>query len=144
MKNLGPVGHLLGLDIARTTSKGYTLNQANYINKLAQRHTTTKTRTAPLPTTYQDATADPTPAEQQAYQGIVGELLFSATWSRPDIAFSAGYLGRFSSSPTATHLQLAHHLLGYLLSTNNLSISYPYTAGQVYLSAYSDSDWAGD
>ena len=46
------------------------------------------------------------------------------------------------SSPTQNHLQAAKRILRYLQGTLHFGIAF--TSGPISLSAYSDSDWAGD
>ena len=46
------------------------------------------------------------------------------------------------SSPTQNHLQAAKRILRYIQGTLHFGIAF--TSGPVSLSAYSDSDWAGD
>ena len=145
VKDLGDVSYMLGLQVSRV-GQDYTLGQAGYITKLlSRRQEETKWRSTPLPVaTFQDAAKDNKHADSGDYMQAVGELLFLSTWTRPDAAFSAGYLGRFSSKPTVGHLELARHLLGYLSATKETCLRYSFSGGQVDLTAYADSDWAGD
>jgi hypothetical protein len=72
--------------------------------------------------------------------------------TRPDIAYYAMWLGRFSSKPTRTHMLAAKHVLRYLGGTRLLALSLdtPSVAVPESLRGYmqnmgcSDADWASD
>ena len=145
VKDLGFISFILGVQVS-AEDKGYSLGQAGYVSKLlSRRDERVKYRSTPLPVAnYQDATAADKADSNCIFLQAVGELLFLTTWTRPDAAFSAGYLGRFSSSPTVDHEHLARHLLGYVAATAEARLNYPFTNGVINLEAYADSDWAGD
>jgi len=64
--------------------------------------------------------------------------------SRLDIAFAAGFLGRFNSNPTTNHYAAQKRLLQYLRKTATHGILYKsYFEGEP-LVGFSDSDWGGD
>ena len=48
------------------------------------------------------------------YLAAVGALIYLATTTRPDIAYTVGYLARFNSNPGLAHWQAVKHLLRYL------------------------------
>ena len=53
-----------------------------------------------------------------------GEIRWLADWTRPDISYVASKLGCFMQSPEAEHLQAAYKVIGYLVSTKSLGITY--------------------
>ena len=70
-----------------------------------------------------------TPAEVQfiksvPYLAAVGALMYLATSTRPDIAYTVGCLARFNSNPGIAHWHAVKHLLRYLKGTANYSITY--------------------
>jgi hypothetical protein len=63
--------------------------------------------------------------------------------TRPDIAFTVGFLGRYASNPLTCHLGMAHRLLRYLKGTPSASITYTKGSGTASLSGFVDADWGG-
>src|SRR5882762_9526223 len=51
------------------------------------------------------------------YLAAVGALMYLATSTRPDIAYTVGYLARFNSNPGIAHWQAVKQLLRYLKGT---------------------------
>ena len=43
------------------------------------------------------------PFSQEQYQKLTGKLMWPSLGSRPDIAFTTGFLGRFNSNPTTLY-----------------------------------------
>ena len=89
------------------------------------------------------ATEDESTVNQQAYQSLVGSLMYLAACKRPDIAYVMGTLARFSSKPNQTHWVAAKRVLCYLKGTSDLGIIFQ--GGEPgNCVGYSDADWAGD
>ncbi|KAE9354746.1 hypothetical protein PR003_g3197 [Phytophthora rubi] len=87
---------------------------------------------------------DPLPFD---YRAAIGSLMYLDTYTRPDIAFSVGYLGRFVSSPTKKHCGAVNRILRYLVKTSNLGIMYSASdeiADKIVISGYCDADWSND
>ncbi len=90
-----------------------------------------------------EATEDDETVNQQAYQSLVGSLIYLATCTRSDIAYAVGTLARFSSKPNQTHWVAAKRVLRYLKDTSELGILF--RGGEPgHCLGYSDADWAGD
>jgi KUP system potassium uptake protein len=87
-------------------------------------------------------------AAQSEYRTRLGELMYLAIGTRPDIAYTVGQLSRFVSNPTKKHAGVLHRLSRYILGTLERGITYKRnTTGLepiVRLAGASDSDWAGD
>ena len=77
---------------------------------------------------------------------------YLAISTRPDISFSAMWLGQFNASPTRSHFLLAKHVLRYLAGSRTLALcfgapspSIPSTlSGYIKNVSCSDADWASD
>ena len=52
--------------------------------------------------------------DKEHYMRAVGALMYLATSTRPDIAYTVGVLARFSSNPGSAHVAALNHLFRYL------------------------------
>jgi hypothetical protein len=148
----GEITDLLGIEISRVDDS-VILRQTAYIDRLVERYcpdgvparvqASSVPCTADLPQHVADALSsqdEPSPADVRAYQSIVGALLYAAVNTRPDIAYSVGYLGRAMARPTPTLYDAALRVVHYLHRTRDLGLRYTRSSSPV--SGMSDSDWA--
>ncbi|UOH84132.1 hypothetical protein LQV05_000926 [Cryptococcus neoformans] len=101
-------------------------NLSAYINTLLKRFpgfSATIAKHAPLPSRKLEEDDFETPAVLTPYQELVGSLLWLTGCTRPDIAFAASFLARYTASPTEEHWQLALRVLSYLSHTQGLGIT---------------------
>jgi hypothetical protein len=77
------------------------------------------------------------------YRRLVGSLRY-LTHTRPDLAFSIGYISRFMQRPTTEHQQAVKRIICYIAGTLDHGLYYPRCPGEGHLVGYSDSDHAGD
>ena len=77
------------------------------------------------------------------YRKLIGNLLYISTISRPDISYAVNFLSRFCNNPTKTLIIAAKRVLRYLKGTMDYKLIYR-KYSEFILTAYSDSDWAGD
>ena len=147
----GPLNDLLGVEF--DFSDGHVhLRQTAYIEKLVARYLSAppiKTKHNKVPCYDElvqhvaDALVSQDPPEAQLlrdYQSLVGALLYCATNSRPDIAYSVGMLCRAMAKPTIELLSDARLVLEYLYRTRMLGLRYASSQRPLY--GMSDSDWA--
>ncbi|KAK8450636.1 hypothetical protein SEVIR_6G063901v4 [Setaria viridis] len=80
--------------------------------------------------------------DSTSYRSIVGSLRYLMN-SRPDLAYSVGYLSRFMESPTAEHMVAIKRVLRYIAGTLHYGCYYR-REKEVQLTGFSDSDLAGD
>src|SRR6266508_3270501 len=79
-----------------------------------------------------------------AYCSLVGSLRY-LVHTRPDLAYSVGYVSRFMETPTVEHLTAVKHILRYIAGTRILGCFFPWEPrGDERLVGFSDSDMAGD
>ena len=148
----GDVTDLLGIDIS-VEDAHVCLRQTNYIDRLASEFfpdgmpSDLKRTSVPcLPDLPQlvleavDSTDVVDPELQKTYQSLVGALLYCATNTRPDIAFSVGMLCRAMGRPTPELLTAAQRVLAYLI--RNRDVGLRYAASERPLFGMTDSDWA--
>ena len=76
------------------------------------------------------------------YLQIVGSLLYAAISSRPDMAYTASLLARYSKKHSNEHMNAACRALRYLACTKQMKLVLG--GNSLHMTAYSDSDYAGD
>ena len=150
----GMVSDLLNVEISRSASGHVTLRQTAYIDKLVATHapqgvpkTNQRNKTPCDPSLPQsvleavDSDEDPNPEIRTKYMSLVGALLYCATHTRPDIAYSVGLLSRAMARPNPVLYEAALRVLYYLYRTRMLGLRYSPedTSG---FHGMSDSDWA--
>jgi hypothetical protein len=81
--------------------------------------------------------------DQKEYQRITGSVMWPSLGCRFDIAYVAGYLGRFSSAPTTAHHSAQMRVLRYLNKAQSYGIHFRRNSSEG-LVAFVDADWAGD
>ena len=148
----GDISDLLGIDIS-VEDAHVCLRQEKYIERLAQDFfpdgvpPSMQRNTVPclpeLPQSVLEAlesTSEIDPPLLQRYQSLVGALLYCATNTRPDIAFSVGMLCRAMGKPTPALMEAAERVLAYLYRNKHIGLRY--AADEKPLYGMTDSDWA--
>jgi hypothetical protein len=88
-----------------------------------------------------DSTTEEVDATQ--YRRLVGSLRY-LTHTRPDLAFSVGYVSRFMQRPITKHQQAVKRIIRYVAETLDHGLYYPRCPGEAHVVGYSDSDHADD
>jgi len=136
MKNLGPVKQFLGLEINRLPDGSVTLGQQPYINTILHRYGMENANPVNTPMDYKtrldnasnNADAE---ADQVLYQSIVGNMMYAAQATRPDIAFPVAALRRYLLEPYKTHTTAAKRVLRYLKFTADAKLGFPGPRGSL-------------
>jgi hypothetical protein len=76
------------------------------------------------------------------YRSLVGSLRYQVN-TRPDLAYSGGYVSRFMDRPTEEHLLAVKRIVRYVAGTTQLGCQYRRDS-EWKLVGYCDSDMAGD
>ena len=84
-----------------------------------------------------------TKKQVQQYQSIIGNCNYAAVQTRPDISYDMSSLSQFLCNPLPQHMKAAVRVLQYLKGTQYKSLVLG-GDGEMGLSGYSDSDFAGD
>ena len=80
------------------------------------------------------------------YASVVGQLLYAAVSTRPDIAHSVGILTRFLKAPTLLQWRAAKRVLRYLVGTAELGLVFGGRGADgaiVLRECYCDANWGG-
>ena len=146
MKDMGIARKFLGIQIEYGDDGSIKIRQNDYIRDILARHGMSDCNpvSTPLDTSVKlvIATESEPLADQKEYQTVVGELMFAAIATRPDIMCAVGQPSQFNSKPSSRHLNAAKRVLRYLKGTSTRGITY--RKPPMKRSVLSDADWAGD
>ncbi|CAN6303185.1 unnamed protein product [Urochloa humidicola] len=145
MSDLGPLSFYLGIKVHQDDT-GITLRQTAYAKRVVEMVGLAECNSALTPMEERlklsrDSTAEEVDATH--YRRLVGSLRYLAH-TRPDLAFSVGYVSRFMQRPTTEHLQAVKRILRYVAGTLDYGLHYPRCPGAAHFIGYSDGDHAGD
>jgi len=145
MSDLGPLSFYLGIEV-RQDDSGITLQQTAYAKRVVELARLTDCNPALTPMEERLKLSRDCPTEEvdaTQYRRLVGSLRY-LTHTRPDLAFSVGYVSRFMQRPTTEHQQAVKRIVRYVAGTLDHGLYYPRCSGEAHLVGYSDSDHAGD
>jgi hypothetical protein len=145
MSDMGLLSFYLGIEVYQGDS-GITIRQTAYAKRVVELAGLTDYNSAPTPMEERlklrhDSTTEEVDATQ--YRCLVGSLHY-LTHTRPDLAFSVGYVSRFMQRQTTEHQQAVKRIIRYVAGTLDHGLYYPRCPGEAHLIGYSDSDHAGD
>ena len=143
LKDLDTLHFFLGIEAKYTTTGALLLSQSKYITDLLAKvnmHNAKpiKTPLAPGSKLHMDGTnafSDPT-----LYRFVVGALQY-ATITRPDIAYAVNKLCQFMHNPLESYWKVTKRVLRYLNGTVDHGLAF-YPSQHLFITGYSDSDWA--
>ncbi|XP_040376345.1 uncharacterized mitochondrial protein AtMg00810-like [Oryza brachyantha] len=135
MSDLGPLSFYLGIEVHQEDS-GITFRQTDYAKRVVELAGLNDCNPAltPMEEWEVDATQN---------RRLVGSLRY-LTHTRPDFAFSVGYVSRFMQRPTTKHQQAVKRIIRYVAGTLDHDLYYPWCPGKAQFIGYTDSDHAGD
>ena len=146
MSDLGALSYYLGIKVSQG-KEALTLGQSAYISKLLERSgmveckpcvTPMEERLKPM----KASTA--TKVDATFYRSIVDGLC-NLVHTRPDIAFTVGYVSRFIEDPRKDHWAAVKRLLRYVKGTVDQGIIFSKTdRSGLQLTVFNDADMAGD
>jgi hypothetical protein len=145
MSDLRLLSFYLGIEVHQGDS-GITLRQTAYVKRVVELAGLTDCNSALTPMEERlklssDSTTEEVDATQ--YRRLVGSLRYLAH-TRPDLAFSVGYVSRFMQRPTMEHQQTVKRIIRYVAVTLNHGLYYPRCPREAHLIGYSDNDHTGD
>lgn len=138
------LSYYLGIEIHHEPDGAIHINQAQYAMEIVERFEMQNHKTAASPsdkTIYDED--DSLPCPDRPYSALIGALMYLATITRFDIAFTVNYLAKFSSRPTERRWNEALRVLKYIAGTASHGITFrPGNYGPTEV--YSDADHAAD
>jgi hypothetical protein len=141
MSDLGPLSYM-GIEVHQDDS-GIMLRQTAYAKRVVELAGLTDCNPALTPMERLKLSRDSTTEEVDTtqYRRLVGSLRYLAH-TRPDLAFSVGYVSRFMQRPTTEHQQAVKRIIRYVAGTLDHGLHYPRCPGAAHFVGYSDH--AGD
>lgn len=102
MKDLGPVKHILGLEVETPNEHCIRVSQVMYIKEVLNIFQMSDVRERSTPY-YEMNTNDARPCSPELYKRAIGCLQYICMCTRPDISYTVGVLSRFCKNPTMDH-----------------------------------------
>ncbi|SGZ28076.1 BQ5605_C026g10272 [Microbotryum silenes-dioicae] len=128
VKRLGEAEYVLGIQIRRSPDGSISLSQEQYLKDVLARFGMSDAH--PVATPMQpdlrlEVELQPTPfPDRTRYLQAIGSLMYASTGTRPDLAYTVGYLARFSHSPSAAAWGAVKHAFRYLAGTLSHGLRY--------------------
>ncbi len=145
IKKLGVASHILGVGVHQGTD-GIVLEQRSYLEGILREtdYLNARPRSAPWDAHYSEDQTGLEPAHIVTYRRILGQLMYLATVTRPDITYAVGCLSSGTSSPTRGLWERVKRLLRYLNGQRGLSIRYKSGLEALRMDVYTDSAFTVD
>ena len=118
------------------------LTQAEYVDSILHKfNLTTVRRRTPRWTPQQDLDADEESSlgDQELYQEMLGSIMYLATGTRIDIAFSVSRLSQYSKDPKQVHVTALKRVFRYLKGTRDYKLVYGGSSSRVSIGT--DASW---
>lgn len=145
MSDLGRLHYYLGIEV-RQHGGGIDLGQAAYAAKILDKADMTGCNPCHMPMEPRFKLSKVSTArsvDATEYRSIVGMLRY-LVHTRPNLAFSVGYVSRFMQDPTTKHVTAVKHILRYVAGTMHWGVRHTRGDHAAPLIGYSDSDLGGD
>lgn len=140
VKDMGEAKFCLGIEIKRNENS-VSISQQGYIKEILKRFGMENCKPISTPLALGRKFTKPSKTEDTSlpYREIVGELMYVAQGTRPDIAHAVGVLAQFNSCYDIQHWQAAKRVLRYLQGTLNYELVYQ--KDNLPLQGFADADW---
>lgn len=153
IKDLGECRWILNVELIRHRDKKLILlSQQGTIDKILHEHGMEHAKIANTPywvTHIEDGgnkidSYYLNPVEHNIYRSLVGELLFLAIFTRPDISFIVSLLSRYQANPMNYHLIALKYILRYLNGSKSkcLLLGNINKSDNIVIDIYTDASWA--
>lgn len=146
MSDLGLLHYYLGIEVKQST-EGISLCQKAYTRKILEKAGMAgcnACQTPMVPRLKLTKESGSPLVDATLYRSIVGSLRY-LVHTRPDLAFSVGYVSRFMEEPREDHMAAVKQILRYVAGTKDKGLFYGRKKGtEPVLTGFSDSDHAGD
>lgn len=144
MKDLGEVSSVLGLEIKiEEQGEKIRISQKNAIEKVLKAFKMEDCKGMKTPMEVRPLKREPDTKEfpSTLYRSAIGSMMYIMMGTRPDIAFSVGYLSKFMENPSIAEWKGVKRVFRYLQETKDIGLVYEKNTNRE-LVGYSDADWA--
>ena len=138
--------YFLGVEIERNSDGSIKISQSAYAKRLLERFNFENCRAVATPMVKISASDRSESGKVDTcfpYRQAIGALMFLMTGTRPDLAYSVGYLSRVLDKPSAEDIVRVKRVFRYLAGTLHKGIVYKPDCNSGELKCYSDADFAG-
>jgi hypothetical protein len=146
MSDLGLLTYYLGIQVQQS-SKGIILSQESYAKKILKKGGLLGCNSCQVPMQPKlklKKESELLRVDATEYRSLVGSLRYLVN-TRPDLAYSVGYVSRFMEDPHENHLAAVKQILRFVADSSDIGVFYPRRSGdRAELRGYSDSDLVGD
>ncbi len=134
MRDMGAISWYLGMEITGDRAhRTFFIDQTAFIDRMLEDLEIEKCKSAKVPmdsgteivkNQYMVKDYEATKKEIHRYQSLVGNLLWLAFMTRPDISFAVRKYSRYSSNPTLSHDVALKKIVRYLEGYKELGLRY--------------------
>lgn len=147
IKDEGEVKRVIGIEFEKL-SNGYILHQREYMNQVLCRYGLQEANGVAIPMDqgtrlFSKLEMEPCTDSTQ-YRSQVGAILFAATCTRPDLCVSTNICARYVENPCQRHCGAVKRIMRYIKGTLNYGLEFRRNGKPIEITAYCDSDFAGD
>jgi hypothetical protein len=143
MSDLGPLSFYLGIEVHQDKGK-ITLSQSAYATRILERTCLSRCNPSATPMDPRLKLSNDsitTLVDAKKYRSLVCSLRYLVN-TRPDFAYSFGFVSRFMENPTEEHMMAVKMIIRYVTGTLKFGCQYNRDA-QWQLVGYYESDQAG-
>lgn len=142
MKDLGTLNYFLGIEVV-TSPTGLFLSQSKYAAELLVKAGMVDCKPSCSPASVKPGIPDSDPffVDVQLYRTLVGSLQY-LTLTRPELSYSVNVACQHMHAPKLSHFMAVKCILRYIKGSVHQGLHF--VKGPLCLTAFADSDWAGD
>ncbi len=150
-KDLGSIQNYQGMEVERKHEGGIFIHQREYTRKVVREFLGEVARPARMPMekgtdlSPKKKNEEPLDMIKYPYRRALGQILYIANTTHPDLSNAARELGAASCAPTMRHWRSLQHVLRYMHTNPEYGLVFPKTPTKVNtLKGFSDADFAGN
>jgi hypothetical protein len=140
--DLKEIKNLLGIEILRLEDGSVFIHQNRYLTNTLTKYSIQSYTPYATPIVPR-ITANGESVDIKEYQSLRGSLMWPSLATRPDIYYTAKFLGHWNAEPRAAHMTTQKRVMRYIKGTTDYSILYNLSSTEGVIK-YSDLDYGGD